>query len=143
LDELDESVKKIGAVNTVLNKNGKWIGYNTDGLGYLKALITKFNQIDKNKRVLIIGAGGAARGIYYAFIKEGFAIVDIANRTVEKGERIIAMNDGDTLSRILTIEEAEEELGTYDIIVQTTSVGMKPNEDKTVMSLENISENAI
>src|SRR5690625_1384000 len=49
LDELDESVKQIGAVNTVLHKDGKWIGYNTDGLGYVKALAAKFPEIMKNK----------------------------------------------------------------------------------------------
>lgn len=145
LDELDESVKKIGAVNTVLNDNGNWIGYNTDGLGYVKSLTTKFPQLanDKNKRVLIIGAGGAARGIYYAFLQERFSQVDIANRTTKKAEHIITMNEGHILSDVLTLDEAESDLNKYDIIVQTTSVGMKPNINDSILTLKNINKDAI
>ena len=62
LDDIDEIALKIGAVNTVLNKDGKLIGYNTDGLGFIKSI----NNFDyKNSSVLIIGAGGAARGISF------------------------------------------------------------------------------
>lgn len=145
LDDLDDSVKKIGAVNTVLNDNGRWIGYNTDGLGYVKALMTKFPKLaqDKKKRVLILGAGGAARGIYYAFLKEKFSTVDIANRTVERANSILEMNDEETLSNALTLNEAENNLNTYDIIVQTTSVGMKPNDNQSIISLQNADEKAI
>lgn len=145
LDELDESVKKIGAVNTVLYENGNWIGYNTDGLGYLKALTSKFPEIakDKTKRVLILGAGGAARGIYYAFLKEQYEKVDIANRTVEKAKDIIAMNNNETSSETVTLEEAESNLHMYDIIVQTTSVGMSPNSEESIISLNNIKKTSI
>src|SRR5699024_3445380 len=85
LDDLDDSAKQIGAVNTVLNNDGQWIGYNTDGIGYVRSLKTKFPQLAdaKDKRVLLLGAGGAARGIYYAFMESGFSTIDIANRTVE------------------------------------------------------------
>lgn len=145
LDELDESVKKIGAVNTVLNKDSKWIGYNTDGTGYVKALASKYPEIleGKDKRILILGAGGAARGIYYAFLKEGFSTVDLANRTIDKAEEIIMMNEGNTSSSILTLIEAEKKLASYDILVQTTSVGMNPHVDESIISLHNIDKETI
>src|SRR5690625_4039446 len=68
LDEIDTEAESIGAVNTVLNDNGRWIGYNTDGKGYLRALENKFPKLlaDKTNKILILGAGVAARGIYYA-----------------------------------------------------------------------------
>lgn len=145
LDELDDSVKKIGAVNTVLNDNGRWIGYNTDGLGYVKSLMTKFPRLkkEKEKRVLILGAGGAARGIYYAFLQEQFATVNIANRTIDKAEQIIKMNDKDVESEALTLDEAEKTLSSYDIIVQTTSVGMKPHVNDMIIAINNLQQKAI
>lgn len=145
LDDLDDSAQQIGAVNTVLNNDGQWIGYNTDGIGYVRSLKTKFPELaeDKGKRVLLLGAGGAARGIYYAFMKSGFSTVDVANRTIEKASEIIKMNDGDVLSTVLTLDEAESALENYDIIVQTTSVGMKPHVEQTIISLNNVNSRAI
>src|SRR5690625_2162047 len=145
LDELDDSVKKIGAVNTVLNQDDRWIGYNTDGLGYLQALTHTFPELrkDKTKRVLILGAGGAARGIYYAFLTERFQTVDLANRTVDKAKSILTMNDEKIDSRILTLDEAEKNINDYDVVVQTTSVGMNPHADETIISLDNIEKETI
>src|SRR5699024_7476388 len=90
LDEVDEEANKMGAVNTVVNRDGKWIGYNTDGMGYLRSLEGRFPGLlqGKNKRILLIGAGGAARGIYYALVTAGFDQVDIANRTPESATKI-------------------------------------------------------
>src|SRR5699024_7369883 len=83
LDKLDELAGKMGAVNTVVNQNGKWIGYNTDGIGYLRSLANRFSSLleEKKQHILLIGAGGAARGIYYALTKAEFPSIDIANRT--------------------------------------------------------------
>ncbi|HCJ67637.1 MAG TPA: shikimate dehydrogenase, partial [Elusimicrobia bacterium] len=60
LDKLDSSAKEVGAVNTISNENGKLIGYNTDGIGFLKSLAGKINL--KNKNVLLLGCGGAGKG---------------------------------------------------------------------------------
>ena len=62
LDELDPLSEAIGAVNTVVCENGKWMGYNTDGEGYLKGLLEQLPDL-KQRRTLIVGSGGAARGI--------------------------------------------------------------------------------
>ena len=68
LDEVDELAISIGAVNTVVNEDGRLIGYNTDGPGFLKGLNAYIPSISDQK-VLVIGAGGAARAIYFTLAK--------------------------------------------------------------------------
>ena len=86
LDEIDEDARAIGAVNTVLNKGGFLHGYNTDYLGSARALKDACGSL-KGKKVVVMGAGGAVRGIVYGLIKEG-AEVTIYNRTISKAEEI-------------------------------------------------------
>src|SRR3989344_4318465 len=83
LDEIDEIAKKIGAVNTVLNKEGKLTGYNTDWTGAITALEKKVNI--NGKKVALIGAGGAARAVIFGLVQKG-AKVKIFNRTLEKAK---------------------------------------------------------
>jgi len=143
LDELDEQAQKIGAVNTVLNSNGKLIGYNTDGLGYVKSLEGAYPAIkNKELNILLLGAGGAARGIYNGLKSSGYLNVDIANRTLEKAEEIKHTNISG-MTNVLTLNEAEQVLDRYDIVIQTTSVGMKPNIDTQIISLDKLKSTAI
>lgn len=141
LDDLDPSAEHIGAVNTVLNKEGRLIGYNTDGIGYLRSLEQSFPDLTNNKQVniLIIGAGGAARGIYHALDQAGYTSITIANRTIEKAKEI-ARNPK---SAILTLDQAEENLATFDIIIQTTNVGMKPNQGDSPIKLDRMKSSTI
>ncbi len=143
LDHVDEEAQNIGAVNTVVNRNGKWTGYNTDSIGYVRSLEAKYPEAftQKSTRILLIGAGGAARGIYYSLVSSGFKQIDIANRTTESAEKIAKHSYVNT--NVLTLTSAERRLGRYDIIIQTTSVGMKPNEDRSIISLENLKESSI
>lgn len=145
LDVLDETAKKMGAVNTVVNRNGKWIGYNTDGIGYLRSLESMYPNLftDKSVRVLLLGAGGAARAIYFALDVSGFTRIDIANRTRASAKEIIETANSSTQSEILSLEEAEKYAGNYDLIIQTTSVGMKPKQDNAIISSDNIKTNTI
>lgn len=146
LDELDDTAKQIGAVNTVVHQEGKWIGYNTDGIGYVRALEHAYPELFQNKskkKVLILGAGGAARGIYHAVLTSGYMQIDIANRTKESAEKIALLNKNKAKTSILTLVEAEQRLANYDLIIQTTSVGMKPNTDQTIISLENVNPAAV
>ncbi|WP_164216240.1 shikimate dehydrogenase [Virgibacillus sp. YIM 98842] len=145
LDKVDDTARKMGAVNTVVNENGIWTGYNTDGIGYLRSLESKFPELfrDKSNSILVIGAGGAARGIYAALSDEGFNHIDIANRTENSAVQISEIGNKKTKTTILTLKEAELAAGNYDIIVQTTSVGMKPAKDRSIISLEHIKETAI
>ncbi|MBW7460213.1 shikimate dehydrogenase, partial [Paenibacillus sepulcri] len=65
LDEIDESARAIGAVNTIVNHDGRLVGYNTDGIGYVRSLKEEAEPNLAGKRILIVGAGGATRGIVY------------------------------------------------------------------------------
>lgn len=128
LNIIDKDAKNIGAVNTVLNKGGVLYGYNTDYIGAVHAL-----KIDKSllkldeKKVVVLGAGGAARAICYGLLKEG-AEVFIWNRTAEKAEQIIndfkkIFGDG---ARISYVKNLAKLSGKFDILIQATSiVGIK------------------
>lgn len=145
LDELDLEAEKIGAVNTVVHSDGRWIGYNTDGKGYVRSLESAFPNLftDKNKRCLVVGAGGAARGIYYALSSRGFKQLDIANRTQKSGNEIAALGASSTKTIVMSIEEAQNNLRNYDIIIQTTSVGMRHEINQSILSLNSIKKSSI
>lgn len=145
LDEIDEQAKHIGAVNTVLNKNGKWIGYNTDGIGYVRSLESKYPEIAENKltNILILGAGGAAKGIYYGLVGAGYKNITIANRTVEKAVALMQEDTSGTNHAVLTMDKAEQKVVEFDVIIQTTSVGMKPDVEQSVISFDTLKGTAI
>ncbi|TWE02466.1 shikimate dehydrogenase [Neobacillus bataviensis] len=142
LDEVDELAASIGAVNTVVNKDGKLIGYNTDGLGFLKGLDAYINKIEGQK-ILVIGAGGAARAIYFTLAKEKPMQIDIANRTLEKAVQLIEECPYSISSKALTLKDASSELGEYDLIIQTTMIGMEPNITEQPITLEYLRENSV
>ncbi len=116
LDRLGDNAEVIGAVNTVINENGALFGVNTDAGGAIKALSEK-TEI-KGKKIGLFGAGGAARAIVYAMTIKG-AKVTVINRTVSKGEKIADDFNVD-FSPL-----SEEKKYDYDIIINTTSIGMK------------------
>ncbi len=120
LDELDPLAEKIGAVNTLVNENGRLKGYNTDGLGAMKALQTKIDLA--GKRCVLVGAGGAARGIGFMARENGMELV-VANRSVDRG---IALADF-LECPFIPLERIGE--AVTDVLIQTTPVGMFPHED--------------
>jgi len=120
LDELDDTAKKIGAVNTVINSGGVLTGYNSDGLGAVKALFER--TAIKDKHVVILGAGGAARAIGFAIISEG-GRVTVINRTPAKGEEL-ANDLGADFQPISDINKT-----ACHILINTTPVGMTPDID--------------
>lgn len=142
LDEVDELAKAIGAVNTVINKDGRLIGYNTDGMGFLKALQEEITGELSMKKTLILGAGGAARAIYFTLVKEGVKHVDIANRTRERAIDLISDCPYDPISTAFTIVEAEQNVAEYDLIIQTTPIGMSPNVDVSPLDVTKIKTSA-
>lgn len=142
LDEIDPLAKAIGAVNTVVHLNGKYIGYNTDGVGFLEGLLS-LNIPLENKKILIIGAGGAARAIYYTLASQGYTNIDITNRTIEKAQLLINQCVYQTNSHSISLQQAEEQLGNYDCIIQTTCVGMKDTLNEMPISLRNLRKDTI
>ncbi|HWO97938.1 MAG TPA: shikimate dehydrogenase [Bacillus sp. (in: firmicutes)] len=146
LDEIDPLAKEIGAVNTVVNEKGRFIGYNTDGEGYVTSLLSALHKKDLTEcAILIIGAGGAARAIYFtlATYKQLPKQIDLCNRTPAKAEELIAENPGPVVSNSLSIEEAEAALEKYDVIINTTSVGMHPYTDMSPLQLNRLKKGAL
>ena len=133
MDELHPSASESGAVNTVLFKEGRKIGYNTDGTGFVRALRERGGVDPRGKRCLVVGAGGAARGVASALAIAGGAKFYIVNRSLEKAESLA----GDMNARRVGIAEAmalddasiERALADTDIVVQATSLGMWPAVD--------------
>ena len=120
LDEVEEVAGKIGAVNTIVNRDGRLIGYNTDWSGAIEALEEKISL--KGKTALVLGAGGAARAIAFG-LKERGAGLTVLNRTVKKAEMLaseIGCSHGG-------LEDAAS--APFDMIINTTSIGMFPHQD--------------
>ena len=92
---------------------------------------------------MLIGAGGAARGIYCSLADRGAKQIDICNRTVSKAKRLIDECDVGVSSVAYSLNEADERLGEYDILINTTSIGMYPNVEEMPLSLANIKEGTI
>lgn len=131
LDEIDESAQAIGAVNTIVNEGGNLIGYNTDGLGYVRSLKEEAEPELGGKRVLIIGAGGATRGIIYALAKEGVGSIVISNRTVERAQTLADAFSSQTDIHVVGMDKVKDACAAADIIINTTSIGMYPHVEGT------------
>ena len=141
VDKLDESCSLIGAVNTVENNDGVLKGYNTDMGGFLEPFKEKKIPI-KDSKVLLLGAGGAARAIVAGFAKEKANSIVIANRTLQKAEEL------SEFSKKIGLDATSVEIGdvgdsakNYDIIVNATSVGLK--NEKSPISLDSLREDTI
>jgi shikimate dehydrogenase len=127
LDELSEEARLIGAVNTIVNENGRLIGYNTDGIGYLTALRNEANFDVAGKQVLLLGAGGAARAVAGQMALHGAAHVTIAARDVSKAQELADHLASFAKTSACSIREAETLENGYALIVNTTPVGMHPH----------------
>lgn len=141
LDEITEDAKNIGAINTVKNENGKLIGTNTDGDGFIKMFYD--NQIDlKDKKLLLIGAGGAARGICFALMNEKLSELTIINRTKDKADKL--KEELDSLRKPIKISslhlDDDFNREDFDILINTTTVGMEPDSNSSPISLEGFNE---
>jgi len=127
LDEVDESARKIGAVNTVAKRNGKLVGYNTDRGGYIRAL-TEAGCAVKGKSVLIFGYGGAERAVAYALAEAGATSIGIAGRRAEGIHEAVEHLRATAPFPMNLDEVSPDELkyacNAADIIVNCTSMGM-------------------
>lgn len=121
LDDIDAVAKKIGAVNTIVNDNGRLIGYNTDWLGVLHPL-AKITSL-QGKKVALIGAGGAAKGIAYGLAESG-AHISIFNRTLETAKALAKQYGGEFFSL-----DNIDKVKNMDIIINATTLGTRNKED--------------
>ncbi len=130
LDEIDLEARLIGAVNTVINRQGKLIGFNTDAVGFLHSLREDLAFDPAGKRILLIGAGGACRAALAVLGREGAAWIGTANRTLSRSEKL-AKEFGTIFpgTAFAVIDQDENFLGsilpTVDLVVNTTSLGLK------------------
>ena len=136
LDRLEPLAKKMGAVNTIVNEGGVLIGSNTDAPGFLQALRSQSIE-PKGKKIVIIGAGGAAKGIVFILAEVGASLV-ILNRTISKAEELASQIVQHYCQKLKTMTLSAENLAGVldgaDVLVNTTSVGMVPDVDRTPVS---------
>lgn len=145
LDEIDEDAKGIGAVNTVLNRDRRLIGYNTDFSGFIKALKEKTSDLKsglkssesglKGKKVIVLGAGGAAKAVIYGLLKEKAEVI-ILNRSLENAKKVSEYFEKQF--KKFSVEIPCFELGKLpekecDILVQTTSAWLTKGLDAKLL----------
>ena len=148
LDEVDEWATSAGAVNTIVNQGGHLSGHNTDGPGFLQALLNETGYDPKGTSALILGAGGAARGILLALDRGGVESIVIANRTLERARELSRLSyDNGVASEAISIsgDALNEAANSADLIVNCTSLGMShgPDELGSPMSAAQIPATAI
>lgn len=136
LGGIDDTASAMDAVNTAVLSGKGFRGSNTDGDGFVESLKTK--NPSHEAKILLVGAGGAARGISFALHRGGFTDITITNRTYRRAEELAS----ESSSRAMVKTEAEENLGDFDIIIQTTSVGLAENEALPI-SLKNVKPGAL
>ncbi|RDY24816.1 shikimate dehydrogenase [Romboutsia maritimum] len=129
LDKVDMSAGLIGAVNTLKNEGGELKGYNTDGVGFVKSILDKGYEV-KNKRVAVLGAGGACRSIAIELANNGVYSIEIRNRTINKAIEIkdIIKKHFSTEISCSTEPINQEDLNNIDILINTTPIGMNSDE---------------
>ena len=144
LDEVSQAAQDTGAVNTIVNQEGRLTGHNTDVTGFLRALQVDAGFQAPGKRVLVLGAGGSARAVVYGLLKQGASRVTIANRTMERAHRLIqtlgSPRNAETVPLGMTETSSE-----WDLIVNCTTLGMRhaPGEKETPLPSNAISANSL
>lgn len=130
VDELDPSAALIGAVNTIVNRDGRLLGCNTDAPGLLRALREELGVDPAGRRVLVAGAGGAARAAAVALAQTGAAWVGVANRTVTRAEQLVAdlapRLQGTTFAALSLAADLPMHLDEpIDLLVNSTAAGLR------------------
>ena len=128
MDSIAPAAAAIGAVNTVKIEDGKLIGYNTDGVGFLHSL--SVNSVEcSQRRILILGAGGSARAIGIALVEQNPKEILILNRSMDRGKKLASdINEFAGRCIAYAISNAPEDV---DIIINTTPLGMWPKVDES------------
>lgn len=140
LDDLSPAAKMIGAVNTVVNENGRYIGHNTDGIGYMQSVKDAGFDI-KGETMTLLGAGGAASSIFVQAALDGVKKINlfsIKDRFWEKAEKMVDMVNSNTDCDAKLIELGNDDIlneaiSNSKILTNATSVGMAPNTDSCIV----------
>ena len=138
LDIISDEVKAIGAVNTIENRNGVLVGYNTDMLGFSRAL-AEYEFDPKGKTAMVLGAGGSAKAVVSALVSSGIYRLVIANRTLERAS-ILVDSIRFSLPYSQALDITSSSIGTIakecDLVVNCTSLGMKSSTAEAILPLE-------
>ncbi|MFP3392122.1 shikimate dehydrogenase [Brevibacillus sp. SIMBA_040] len=127
LDEIDPLAKRIGAVNTVVINDGRLIGYNTDGMGYVRSLVEETGIVLDQQIVTMVGAGGAARAVAFTLAEKGVKEIRIMNRSRERAQ-ILAEHVGTIVpTKIVEQGDGMDAIADSSLLINTTSIGMLPN----------------
>lgn len=130
VDLVEDAAQLGGSINTIVNRNGRLTGYNTDGPGLLRALQQEFGWEAKGQRVLLLGAGGACRAAVVALGRAGADWIGIANRTGERAAQLAAALEPllpQTTFAPFRLDAglAQRLPGKVDLLINTTSVGLQ------------------
>lgn len=134
LDELDEMGRLCGAVNTIKMENGRMIGTNTDGTGFVRSMKEQIGTDPAGKTVTLLGSGGAGRGIAFALLMENVSriyLCDIPDSCEMHSTLVSELNAyrrGSTKGVTLGTKEIGDAVGNSDIVINATSCGMTPRE---------------
>jgi shikimate dehydrogenase len=145
LDELTPTSKAIGAVNTIYLDDNKLSGDNTDAAGFLvdlKKFLTTKTRDHRESKALVLGAGGSARAVVYALINDGWSVI-IAARRIEQAQQLadsfsIYQLQITNITDLQPFDKTRGRPSTFDLIVNTTPLGMTPNIDQSPLP-ENLS----
>lgn len=124
--ELSARARRAGAVNTLLRRDGHWHGDNTDGAGLVRDLTDRHGLDLRGRRVLLLGAGGSARGVAPALLDAGVLEMVIVNRTPERADALCDVL-GEPARAVSRYWEDLHELGDFELIVNSTSAGRQPD----------------
>ena len=127
VDELDDAARILGSVNTVVNENGRFKGYSTDGYGMEVSIKESFDLDIKGNSFLFIGAGGASRAVALYFALRGAGKIAVLNRTTAKAEDLIkeiSAVDNNIEVKAAAIDSEDFDPSIYNIVIQSTSLGL-------------------
>ena len=137
LDRLTRDAEWIGAVNTIEFKGNRLIGHNTDGKGFIHAFESDCGDTVRGKRVVLLGAGGAARAVAVQLLIQGVSHLTVANRTPGKGHHLVRglhqlFPRKEIASVSLRGEPLSQGITGADVLINATSSGMKPTDKSPV-----------
>ena len=131
LDEVDPNAALIGAVNCIKNQEGKLIGYNTDGVGFVKSVVDAGHCLE-GKMAMVLGAGGASRAVAVELAAAGVRELIILNNTIEKAEALgaqIKEHFAQITIKTGALDVTEADLEGVDFLINTTPLGMSKQKD--------------
>lgn len=151
LDECDPQAERIGAVNTIVNRNGHLVGYNTDAPGFLCALREHAGPgfVLRGKQAILLGSGGAARGAAIALVDSSVAALTILARNETQTETLLehlrrqSRETQYLCGALFDTPEARHALSDADVVINTTSVGLKSGDETLLIDVEQLPRSAL